>query len=126
MPVDFGELCVKNAMSIMGLPIKVNPIRSAPRLPPYDATGIWSRTHLQIMLDNGAELSTTTLKISVYLRDAAFNNTGPPVQGDEIYLTLFDSTSIVMKIDDDQPDGYGNLDLICKFLRYPETKAKTT
>lgn len=124
MPVDFGELVVANAISVMGLPIRVNPVRSAPLLAPYNATGLWSRRHLQIMLDDGAELSTTRLKVTVNANDPAFANTGAPIQGDEIYLTLPNGNVLSMKVDDAHDDGYGGTDLHLKFLQYPETRAK--
>lgn len=126
MPVDFGELVVASAISVMGLPLRVNPTRSAPGMPAYNANGLWSRRHLQLMLDNGAELSTTTLKISVFGNDPAFAATGTPVQGDEIYLTLPNGQTLAMKIDDVHYDGYGGTDLFLKFLQYPEIKAKGT
>lgn len=126
MAVDFGELVVANAMSVMGLPIRVSPLRSAPNMPAYDATGIWSRRHVQLMLDGGAELSTTTLKIAIYENDPAFSVTGAPIQGDEVYLTLLNGQVLSFKIDDIQPDGQGGVDLYLKFLVYPETKAMGT
>lgn len=123
MAVDFGELVDRNAQEMFGLPIVVTPVKSAPMMPPYGARGIWSRSYLQIMLEEGAVLSTATLKVSIYERDPQFAATGVPVQGDEIMLVMPSGVTVDMIIDDTQSDGQGGVDLILKFLVYPETHA---
>lgn len=123
MPVDFGDIVVRNNMEAFALPIVVIPVKSAPRVPPYTARGIWSRRHLQILLGDGAELNTSTLKVSIYDRDPQFAKTGIPVQGDQMRLTELGGIQVDLQIDDVQPDGQGGVDLICKFLRYPELHA---
>lgn len=71
MPVDFSALVLAPNMSTFAVPITITPVRSQPGQPAYVAEGIWSTVDMDVMLEDGSKLASTTLQLGIRLADFA-------------------------------------------------------
>lgn len=127
MAVDFDALVLGPCMTAFSKPIVVMPTKSQRNAPPYGASGIWTITDLDLVLENGENFSNRTLKFGIRLSDYVV----APKQGDTIttsvkYLPLsywqgdFDpGANIDFLVDDVRADGQGGATLVLKRATQP-------
>jgi hypothetical protein len=104
--IDFDSLVMGPALAIFGRPIIVNPLKSQPSAPPFDATGIYSERPLDIDLEDDGTLSTKALSLGVQLSQFAV----APIQGDKVTIPAHMSLPavglcIIEAVDDDGQGG---------------------
>ena len=102
MPVDFNSLVLIPNMLVFAIPVTHTPVGGVG----YLTQGIWSMTHLDVMMDDGAKLSTVTISLGIALSQFDFI----PAVGDMITL----ASGQTFLIDDIQPDGQGGAKLLLK------------
>ena len=102
MPVDFNSLVLLPNMLVFAIPVTHTPVGGTG----YLTNGICSMTHLDVMMDDGAKLSTVTISLGISLSQFNFI----PGTGDLITI----ASGQVYEIDDIQPDGQGGAKLLLK------------
>jgi len=117
--MDFDTLVLNPAQNSFGKPLTINPLFSIPGAAPYAARGIWTVKVVDIILDDGGQLTTRTLEIDVRLSELPIL----PMQGDQITIvgdvqTEFSGVTIgsqiVLQVDDVRMDSGGAAKLIMK------------
>jgi|ERR1035437_151899 hypothetical protein len=103
MPIDFNSLVGIPNMLVFAIPVTHTPKGGVS----YLTQGIWSMTHLDVMMDDGSKLSTVTISLGISLSQFYFI----PAVGDTIALAESGQTFL---IDDIQPDGQGGAKLLLK------------
>jgi len=69
MPVDFSATVLSAGMSTFAIPVTIDPIASQPGEMPYPARGVFTDQARDLVLDDGAVLSTQDVKIGIRAAD---------------------------------------------------------
>jgi hypothetical protein len=120
--MDFSRLVLGPNISVFGKRVTVTPKASQPNAAPYCVKGIWEVVHVDLVTEDGGNLSSKTLKLGIRLSDFSF----APKKGDWISTPAcdlplvywqgeFEPGSIIdFLIDDIRPDGQGGATLLLK------------
>jgi hypothetical protein len=122
MPIDFSSLVLAPNMDIFSRPVVISPLKSQPNIGSYAARGIWTMNSVNIVTEEGGQLSSTTLHFGIKLSDFVI----APKQGDWISTTASQiplaywqgdvdpNANVDFIVDNFSPDGQGGADLILK------------
>ena len=125
MTVDLSDLVLGPNMDVWAKPVMVTPVKSQPGQPAYAAEGIWTQTDIDVLLDGGERLASSTLTLGIKLDDFVAAAAGVwPAVGDQLSVLRSDipglapgvSGSANFLIDMVRPDGQGGAKLILKAL----------
>lgn len=110
--IDFAALALGPGIATFGRPVTVTPLASRPAKPPFPASGVWSVRNVDVALDHGGSMNTTTITLGIRLADWPV----PPAKGMEIRVPAAGSYPDEGKvwIDDIDPDGQGGATLTLK------------
>jgi len=121
--MNFDTLVLANCQNAFGKPITIDPLVSKPGALPYSARGIWTVRVVDVILDDGGQLTTRTLEIDVRLSELP----ALPMQGDQITIvadiqTEFSGVPIgsplLLQVDDVRMDSGGAAKLLVKRVTY--------
>jgi hypothetical protein len=117
--MDFDNLVLSKCQNAFAKPLTINPLFSIPGAAPYAARGIWTVRVVDVILDDGGQLTTRTLEIDVRLSELP----ALPAQGDQITIvgdvqSEFSGVSIgsqiLLQVDDVRMDSGGAAKLLMK------------
>jgi hypothetical protein len=121
--MNFDTLVLNACQNSFGKPLTINPLASIPGAPPYLARGIWTVRVVDVILDDGSQLTTRTLEIDVRLSELPVL----PMQGDQItivadiqseFFGLSIGSPLLLQVDDARLDSGGAAKLIVKRVTY--------
>jgi hypothetical protein len=121
--MNFDALVLGPAQNSFSKPLTISPLASIPGTTPYVARGIWTVRVVDVILDDGSQLTTRTLEIDVRLSELPVL----PMQGDQITIVAdvqseFSGVSIgspiLLQIDDVRLDSGGAAKLLVKRVTY--------
>jgi len=121
--VDFDKLVLNPAQNAFGKPLTIAPLASLPGSAPYAARGIWTVRVVDVILDDGGQLTTRTLEIDVRLSELP----ALPMQGDQVTIVADIQTEfaglpigspLLLQVDDVRMDSGGAAKLLMKRVTY--------
>ena len=121
--MNFDSLVLLPCQNSFSKVLTINPLASIPGAVPYAARGIWTVKVVDIILDDGGQLTTRTLEIDLRLSELPVL----PMQGDQITLIadvqseFFGvplGSSLLLQIDDVRLDSGGAAKMIMKRVTY--------
>jgi hypothetical protein len=125
MSLDLSALVLGPNMDVWAKPVTVTPIKSQPGQSAYSAQGIWTQSDIDVLLDGGERLASSTLTLGIKLDDFAAAGAGVwPAVGDQISVLRSDIPGLAagvtgsanFVIDVVRPDGQGGAKLTLKAL----------
>lgn len=110
--IDFAALALGPGIAAFGRPVTVTPLPARPVLPAFPASGIWAVRNVDIPLDEGGSMNSTTITLGIRLSDWPV----PPVQGMAVRVPPAGSypDEGTLWVDDVDPDGQGGAMLTLK------------
>ena len=121
--MDFDRLVLNPCQNSFGKPLTIDPLASIPGASPYTARGIWTVKVVDVILDDGSQLTTRTLEIDVRLSELPIL----PMQGDQItiiadvqseFVGVQIGSPILFQVDDVRIDSGGAAKLLVKRVTY--------
>lgn len=121
--MNFDTLVLAPAQNSFAKPLTISPLASLPGAAPYAARGIWTVRVVDVILDDGGQLTTRTIEIDVRLSEVP----ALPMQGDQITIiadiqTEFSGVPIgsqlLLQVDDVRMDSGGAAKLLLKRVTY--------
>jgi hypothetical protein len=121
--MNFDTLVLNPCQNSFAKPLTINPLMSMPGAIPYAARGIWTVKVVDVILDDGGQLTTRTLEIDVRLSELP----ALPMQGDQItiiadvqseFVGVSIGAPIVLQVDDVRLDSGGAAKLLMKRVTY--------
>ena len=110
--IDFAALALGPGVATFGRPVTVTPLASQPAKPPFPASGVWSVRNVDVPMELGGNLNTTTITLGIRLADWPVK----PVPQMQIHVPAAGSypDEGTLWIDDVDPDGQGGATLTLK------------
>lgn len=107
--IDFSALVLGPCQDVFGVSITIDPLKSQPSVPPYDARGIWTVKDVDVIMEDGTVLASKSYEIGVRLSEYPI----PPVKTDQVTVN-----ANTYAIDEVRPDGQGGAKWVLKALSF--------